>query len=228
MSDVTPADLHHLIVVGHPDRNSFNHAVAAAYADMVRQCGQSPTIRDLYAIGFDPLLRSTERPESKGFHLSPDVEWELELIRTASVITLVYPIWFGMPPAIITGYIDRVLGAGLTATAIRHNQPHEMLANKYFVLVTTSGSTLPWLAERGQWEGMRESFDSYLETIFSFAEVEHEHLDSIVSPLSPDYAAQCLGRVADRARFACSAVLCRAHEQQKIEKLKHYQERGSL
>ena len=33
---------------------------------------------------------------------------------------LVYPIWFGMPPAIITGYIDRVLGAGLTATAIRH------------------------------------------------------------------------------------------------------------
>lgn len=221
MLDVTPADLHHLIVVGHPARDSFNHAVAAAYADAVRQLGQSPTIRDLYAIGFDPLLRAAERPESPGFHLSPDVEWELDLVRKASVITLVYPIWFGMPPAIITGYIDRVLGAGLTASAIRHNKPHEMLANKYFVLITTSGSTLPWLAERGQWEGMREAFDSYLETIFSFASVEHEHLDSIVTPLSRDYAAQCLGRVADRATRACSAVLSRAHEQQKIEMLRH-------
>lgn len=221
MLDVTPADLHHLIIVGHPARNSFNHAVAAAYADSVRQCGQSPTIRDLYAIGFDPLLRAAERPESADFHLSPDVEWELELVRTASVITLVYPIWFGMPPAIITGYIDRVLGAGLSATAIRHNKPHEMLANKYFVLVTTSGSTLPWLAERGQWEGMREAFDGYLETIFSLAAVEHEHLDSIVTPLARDYAAQCLGRVADRARLACCAVLNRAHEQQKIDKLAH-------
>lgn len=220
MLDVTPSDLHHLVVIGHPARDSFNHAIAAAYADAVRQFGQSPTIRDLYAIGFDPLLRAAERPESADFHLSPDVEWELDLVRKADVITLVYPIWFGMPPAIITGYIDRVLGAGLTATAIRHNQPHEMLANKYLVLVTTSGSTLPWLAERGQWEGMREAFDSYLETIFSFANVEHEHLDSIVTPLARDYADQCLGRVADRARLACSTVLSRAHEQQKFEKLR--------
>jgi len=220
MLDVAPADLHHLIVVGHPARDSFNHAVAAAYADSVRQCGQSPTIRDLYAIGFDPLLRATERPEDAGFHLSPDVEQELDLVRAASVITLVYPIWFGMPPAIITGYIDRVLGAGLSATAIRHNKPHEMLANKSFVLLTTSASTLPWLAERGQWEGMREAFDGYLEAIFSFAGVEHEHLDAIVAPLTRDYAAQCLGRVTDRARLICSAVLSRAHEQQKIAKLR--------
>lgn len=220
MLNVTPGDLHHLIVLGHPAPNSFNHAVASAYADSIRQCGQSPTIRDLYAIGFDPLLRAAERAEAADFRLSPDVERELELVRTARVITLVYPIWFGMPPAIITGYIDRVLGAGLSATAIRHNKPHEMLENKDFVLVTTSGSTLPWLAERGQWEGMREAFDSYLETIFSFASVEHEHLDSIVTPLARDYAAQCLGRVVDRARLVCSRVLSRAHQQQKIDKLR--------
>lgn len=68
---------------------------------------------------------------------------------------------------------------------------------------------------------MREAFDSYLETIFSFESVEHEHLDSIVAPLSPDYAAQCLERVAERATLTCSAILSEAHERQKIEKLAH-------
>ncbi|MFW2851347.1 NAD(P)H-dependent oxidoreductase [Sphingomonas sp. TX0543] len=219
MVNVTPADLHHLVVLAHPAEASFNHAVAAAYADAVRECGQSVTIRDLYRTGFDPLLRAEERPEAADFHLSPDVRQELALVGDAGAITLVYPIWFGMPPAIIVGYIDRVLGAGLTATAIRHDRPSETLQNKQFVLLTTSGATLPWLAERGQWEGMREAFDTYLETIFSFETVEHEHLDSIVAPLSPDYAGQCLERVAERARLTCSVMLSKAHERQKTEKL---------
>lgn len=219
MRNVTPADLHHLVILGHPASDSFNHAVAAAYADAVRECGQAATVHDLYARNFDPLLRAEERPEASDFRLSPDVERELGLVHDASVIVLVYPIWFGMPPAIITGYIDRVLGAGLTATAIRHNKQHTILHDKRFVLLTTSGSTLPWLAERGQWEGMREAFDSYLETIFSFTSVEHEHLDSIVTPLTLDYAAQCLERVTERARLVCSAVLSTAHERQKVDKL---------
>ncbi|MFT3976614.1 MAG: NAD(P)H-dependent oxidoreductase [Sphingomonas bacterium] len=224
MENVKPADLHHLVIIGHPATDSFNHAIVGAYADSVRRCGQKVVIHDLYASGFDPLLRAEERPEAANFHLSQDVERELERVRAASVIVLVYPIWFGMPPAIITGYIDRVLGSGLTATAIRHNKRHEVLQDKRFVLLTTSGSTLPWLAERGQWEGMREAFDSYLATIFSFASVEHEHLDSIVAPLSPDYAAQCLERIAERARLVCSAVLSAAHDQQKIDKFARWKE----
>lgn len=217
--DANPAHISHLVVIGHPGADSFNHSVARAYCDAVRACGQVAVVRDLYAMGFDPLLKAGERPGTPDFQLSPDVEEELTLVRPCSVVTLVYPIWFGMPPAIITGYVDRVLGAGLAAKSIRQNRSHHLLRGKQLVLLTTSGSTLPWLAERGQWHGLREAFDFYLESIFSFAGCEHEHFDSIVSPLLPSYAAECLGRVEQRARSTCSAVLSDAHARQARAKL---------
>jgi len=217
--DADPSHLHHLVVLGHPASDSFNHAIAREYCDAVRACGQVPVLRDLYGLGFDPLLKAHERPGAADFALSPDVERELTLIYRCSAVTMIYPIWFGMPPAIITGYVDRVLGAGLTPKAIREGQRHDTLFNKQLVLITTSGSTKPWLAERGQWHGLREAFDFYLESIFSFADCQHEHFDTIVSPLLPDYAQECLGRVAQQARQTCSTVLSTAHERQKRLKL---------
>ena len=217
--DADPARIRHLVVIGHPAADSFNHAVARTYCDAVRACGQVPVLRDLYAIGFDPLLNAHERPGTESFRLSKDVEDELALVSPCSVVTLVYPIWFGMPPAIITGYVDRVLGAGLPVELIRQGRGHHLLRGKQLVLLTTSGSTLPWLAERGQWHGLREAFDFYLESIFSFAGCEHEHFDSIVSPLLPSYAAECLGRAEARARSTCSTVLSENHARQARAKM---------
>lgn len=218
-TDANPAHLRHLVIVGHPAPGSFNHALAAAYCEAVQAWGQVAVLRDLYVAGFDPLLRADERPETPAFRLSPDVVDELAEIERASAIVLVYPIWFGMPPAVITGYVDRVLGAGFSAWQIRAGEDNPLLAGKQLVLLTTSGSTLPWLAERGQWHGLREAFDFYLESIFSFANCEHEHFESIVAPLLPSYAAECLGRAADRARATCSVLLSEAHKREKCAKL---------
>jgi NAD(P)H dehydrogenase (quinone) len=216
---VDPQAIEHLIVIGHPAERSFNHALADAYASAVKSCGQSAVIRDLYAAGFDPLLRADERPEAPGFALSDDVKAELALIEPASVIVLVYPIWFGLPPAAIVGYVDRVLGAGLTAKAIRRNEGHPLLAGKRLVLVSTSGATQPWLSQQGQWHGLHEAFDRYLETIFSLDACEHEHFDSIVTPLHPTYAAECLERAGERARMVCSALLAAAHARRRRARL---------
>lgn len=218
-TDANPANIRHLVVLGHPAPGSFNHAVAQAYCDAVRACGQVPILRDLYALGFDPLLKADERPGVPGYRIAADARAELEFVRGCRAITLVYPIWFGMPPAVITGYVARVLGAGLTGKAIREGEQHETLAGRLLVLLTTSGSTLPWLAERGQWLGLRDAFDFYLETIFSFAGTSHDHFDSIVTPLSRNYAEECLERARERARLTCSALLAAAHERQKRAKL---------
>lgn len=216
---VDPSTLGHLVVVAHPAAGSFNHAIARAYHGAVRESGQRCMEHDLYATGFDPILVAKERPEAPGFTLSDDVRQALLAVARASVIVLVFPIWFGMPPAMMVGYIDRVLGAGLTATAIRHDETHQLLAGKRLVLLTTSGATMPWLAERGQWHGMREAFDVYLETVFSFDGCEHQHFDSIVTPLHPDYARECLGRAADCARSTCSSLLSAGHARERRSRL---------
>ena len=210
-------DIQHLIVVGHPSADSFCHSIAHAYATAVTECGQRSVMRDLYAIGFDPLLKAGERPDTAGFRLSPDVETELSFVRASRSITLVYPIWFGMPPAIIKGYVDRVLGAGLSIKAVRGNKRQEALSGKQFVLLTTSGASMPWLAERGLWYSLREAFDYYLEGTLGFASSEHEHFSSVVSPLAPDYAAECLTRAEERARMICSVLHNIAHREQMAQ-----------
>lgn len=216
-AEAHPADIQHLIVIGHPAPDSFCHSIARAYADAIVECGQQCVTRDLYAIGFDPLLKADERPETAGFHLSPDVEAELSFVKSSRSITLVYPIWYGMPPAIIKGYVDRVLGAGLGVKAVHEGKEQEALSGKQLVLLTTSGTSLPWLAEKGLWYSLREAFDYYLEAIFSFASCEHEHFDSISSPLSADRTAECLARTEHRARMICSVLLNIAHREQMTD-----------
>lgn len=210
-----PADIRHLVVLAHPDPGSFNHAIAQTYRSAVEACGQTVVMRDLYEIGFDPLLKAHERPGSPGFHLSADVEAELEEVRQAAVIVLIYPIWFGMPPAIIKGYVERVLGAEVPPRKAQESEKRAHVAGKDLLILSTSATTRAWLEENGQWLGLRQTFDVYLETIFNLAKVVHVHADAIVNKLLPVYASECLANVEEQARVTCARLLSIAHERQK-------------
>jgi NAD(P)H dehydrogenase (quinone) len=45
----------HVVVLAHPDPQSFNATIANTCCRTVRECGQKALLRDLYAIGFDPV-----------------------------------------------------------------------------------------------------------------------------------------------------------------------------
>jgi NAD(P)H-dependent FMN reductase len=113
------ASVQHFLILGHPDPRSFNHAIAARYAEIVQTNYQSVVVRDLYAIGFDPLLKDIERPQRRPGFYSHDVMIEIDLIERSDVVTFVYPLWFGTPPAIIKGYIDRVFGAAFMLSDLK-------------------------------------------------------------------------------------------------------------
>lgn len=196
----------HLVVLGHPAADSFNHAVARSYCETVRACGQEAELRDLYALGFDPLLRAEERPSRHGYTPAPDVREELDRLGSSDVVALVYPIWFGLPPAIIKGYVDRVLGAGLGPDSIKEARVSPLLRDKQLVMLSSSATSLPWLEERGQWLALRQAFDQYLTSIFGFCDSEHIHVDSIVSASSTGYVEQCLTDVRVRTRALCARV----------------------
>lgn len=108
----------HVVVLAHPDPTSFNAAIAHAYCETVRECGQEAILRDLYAMGFDPILKNAERPDRREFEIAQDVRVELQNFDECDVVALIYPIWFGLPPAMMKGYVDRVIGAGVS--------PHEV------------------------------------------------------------------------------------------------------
>ena len=69
-----------LLILGHPDPGSFNHAIAARYSEVARSNYHEVEVRDLYAIGFDPLLKDVERPQRRPGISSPDVQNEIDAI----------------------------------------------------------------------------------------------------------------------------------------------------
>lgn len=214
MEHVDPKDIRHLVVLGHPAERSFNRSVADAYCRTVEKCGQTAILRDLYAMGFDPLLKADERPGTPDFVPAPDVRHELDLIRGCAVITLIYPLWFGMPPAIIKGYVDRVLGAGVLASDLKQGSPHHLLHGKRLAIFSSSGSTRPWLEEKGQWRSLCQAFELYLSGIFSLEGNDHLHFEAIVPDAPAQYIRENLDVLQERARTICASVLSERHAHQ--------------
>lgn len=98
-----------LIINGHPDEESFNFALANAYKTGALSTGhevQEIVVRDLK---FNPNLQFGYR---KRTDLEPDLLDAREKITWADHIVIIYPVWWGSVPAMLKGFLDRVLLPG--------------------------------------------------------------------------------------------------------------------
>ncbi len=102
------------IILGHPKPGSFNHAIARTAAETLKANGHQVVLHDLCAEGFDPLLPPAEL--AKGAVLPADVQKHCDEIVKADGIIIVHPNWWGQPPAILKGWVDRVLRMGVAYT----------------------------------------------------------------------------------------------------------------
>jgi NAD(P)H dehydrogenase (quinone) len=100
-----------LVIVGHPNPDSFNHAIASAVCESLRNNGHSILYHDLYAEHFDPILTKEEIPENG---VIPDsISLHCAELQAADGIVIVHPNWWGQPPALVKGWIDRVIRPGV-------------------------------------------------------------------------------------------------------------------
>lgn len=98
----------HLIIFAHPNQNSFTRAMVDRVIAASEQAGANVILRDLYEMNFNPVLSAVEM---KG-ELPSEILQEQQYIRDADFITLIYPLWWMGFPAILKGYLDRVLSHG--------------------------------------------------------------------------------------------------------------------
>ncbi|BAI97425.1 hypothetical protein Sj15T_18620 [Sphingobium sp. TA15] len=203
--------IRHAVVLAHPDPRSFNAAIAQTYCKAVEAAGQQAILRDLYAMNFDPVLKAQERPGRGDFRLSPDVQAELAIMRGANVITFVYPVWFGMPPAILVGYIDRVLGAGTTVGQVQHGIGQGLLDKGHLCAITTSGAPQEWLEAQGQTQALRELAGTYLFRAFAMHSAEALHIGNVVEGATASFIEDNLSRVRQRAASICARLAEELH-----------------
>ncbi|MBT5414282.1 MAG: NAD(P)H-dependent oxidoreductase [Rhodospirillaceae bacterium] len=118
-----------LIVLGHPEPNSYNAALAATAVETLEAMGHEARITNLYAKDLDarvtradftearnPDFFAVMREQANAFKKDafvPAVQAEIELLQWCDGLILQYPIWwFGMP-AILKGYMDRIFVPGV-------------------------------------------------------------------------------------------------------------------
>jgi NAD(P)H dehydrogenase (quinone) len=200
----TPRPPIHAIILAHPSARSFNAEVAETYRSAVAECGQTAMVRDLYRLGFDPVMRQSERPGPDLFSPTSDVHTELDIIAGIDVLVLVYPIWFGTPPAMMKGYIDRVMGYAVSPNAMQAQRGNGLLRDARLLSFTSSAATGPWLAEQGQDQALRTLFDRYLARGFGMKTPEHVHFDGMVDNVTERVVAEHLHHVRDVARRTCA------------------------
>ena len=100
-----------MVILGHPDPGSLNHAIAHAITDDLKEAGHEIMFHDLYREGFDPLLPAQEIPKSG--KINQEVKAHCDELSSADGIIIVHPNWWGQPPAILKGWVDRVFRPGV-------------------------------------------------------------------------------------------------------------------
>jgi len=147
------------VILGHPNKGSFNHAIAGAAVQTLTNNGHAVTYHDLYEESFDPVLPDSEMPRDG--RLAPLIKKHCEEIAGADGIIIIHPNWWGQPPALLKGWIDRVLRPGV-AYAFREDDKGEGVP----VGLLKATAALVFNTSNTRSEREQEVFGDPLETIW--------------------------------------------------------------
>lgn len=147
------------VILAHPCEGSFNHAIAITAVEQLERNGHKVFFHDLYKENFDPILFCEEIP--KDASLPQEIEDHCSEIAEADGIVIVHPNWWGQPPAILKGWVDRVIRPGVAYEFLEGDSgegvPHGLLRAKAAIVFNTS-NTEP--------EREKDVFGDPLETIW--------------------------------------------------------------
>ncbi|MBC9248804.1 NAD(P)H dehydrogenase [Pseudomonas alcaligenes] len=162
-----------LIVHAHPEPQSFCTAMKDLAVTTLQQAGHSVQVSDLYAMNWNPvasaadfqqrsnpdyLVYALEQRHAHGQQaLAADIAGELDKLLWADLLILNFPLFWCSVPAILKGWIDRVLVSGVCYGGLRFYD-RGGLAGKRALLSFSLGGQQHMFADEeavhGAWEPM--------------------------------------------------------------------------
>lgn len=100
-----------MVNFAHPQVGSFNHAIAEQVCSSLIEIGHQVQFHDLYAKKFNPILPYEET--GKNPVINPVIQNHMDEVCEADGLVIIHPNWWGQPPAILKGWMDRVLAYGV-------------------------------------------------------------------------------------------------------------------
>jgi NAD(P)H dehydrogenase (quinone) len=124
-----------VIIVGHARSNTYCDALAEAYRRGAATAGHTVDIFATARMTFDPILHT-------GFEavqpLEADLQRALDAILAADHLVIVFPLWLGTLPAILKGFLERVLQPSLVGPS-KQGKFVKVLAGKSAHIFVTMG-----------------------------------------------------------------------------------------
>ena len=162
-----------LVILGHPDEESFCGALAKAYIEGAKDSGNEVHTINLGELKFDPVLW---KGYSKIQELEPDLVNAQELMQWSNHIVFIYPNWWGTMPALMKGFFDRAFLPGF-AFKYRDNSSFwdKLLSGRTAHLIVTM-DTPSWYY---RWIYRRPGHNEMKRTILGFCGIKVKTITEI-------------------------------------------------
>lgn len=172
--------MNHLILLAHPNPKSFSTWLTDEITEFLTIKGQNVVVRDLYAIGFNPLLSRSDLAMLQQGEIPADIKYEQDLLKEADEITVIYPLWWDNAPAILRGYFERIYTNGF-AFKYTDKGMVGLLTDKKVRIFTPMGNSYANYEANGGIEIMRRSFDVCNFETCGMKVIEHIYFDHVPS-----------------------------------------------
>lgn len=129
------------IIVCHPNINSFNHAIARSVEQTLIKKKYRVIFHDLYQEGFDPVLTHQEIINGTN---DPLTRQYIRDLLESDILIIIHPNWWGKPPALLCGWIDKVLQSEIAYTFPKGGEggkPIGLLKLKKVYIFNTANTT---------------------------------------------------------------------------------------
>lgn len=124
-----------VVVVGHARKDTFCEALGEAYARGAREAGHDVQVFKLAEMAFDPILREAYVRVQP---LEPELEQAHAAWLRADHLVLIFPLWLGAMPAIMKGFLERILQPDIIGPAQSGKFVH-VLEGKSARIIMTMG-----------------------------------------------------------------------------------------
>jgi len=201
-----------LLVHAHPEARSFNGALRDAAVAEIETAGHCVMLSDLYAMRFDATggrsdftvphdpdrfhYQSEQLAAATNGTFTEEIAREQDKLRSADILILQFPLWWGGPPAILKGWIDRVCAYGVAYTDGTRFEAGLFRGRRAMVSVTTGGTP-----RRFSDEGDYGEIDKVLWPI------QHLFLDYLGFDRAPPHIGYAAARLEPEERAGHIALL---------------------
>lgn len=155
-----------LIVHAHENPNSFCSALASTASEVLIKTGYEVELSDLYKMSFNPVASKNDFKDlsgdpyykyaneqlysSKHNSFANDIQFEIEKLISADIINFNFPMWWWGMPAILKGWVDRIMAYGVAYGGDYGFDETGRFKGRHAFISTTTGSPKPDYNPHGQ------------------------------------------------------------------------------